>query len=145
MKKVILAVALLAMSSTVVMANHHVATEDFEEYKVEQSQTDTVQNLYSAHLGGRVDAVESQMSIFAGEVERLDGTIAINAANSSIYMAANDGLSIGVGVGGYGDSMAVSGKVAYIDDYGSAISFNIGVSDADSNPVVGLGVSHSFY
>ena len=138
--KLLLLIAVMLMPATA-MAQHHVHTSTFDDYVTEQIAVDYEQDVYSANLDNRIN---KNASIFNENIERLDGTVAINAANSSIYMTGNDGFSVGVGVGGYSKAVAISAKIGYVSDLGSTVSFNAGVSNVDKRPVVGFGFSHSF-
>ena len=139
MNKLLLIIAMLLPS--IAMANHHVNTSTFNDYVSNQSVIDSQQDVYASSMN---ESINQNASIFDDSFDRLEGAVAINAANSSIYMAAKDGLALGVGVGGYGDAVAISAKLGSVSKSGSAVSFNAGVSDVDKRPVIGLGVSHSF-
>ena len=141
-KSLILAFVMLAVPS-MAMANHHVETSVFEASLQAQAENDARQDLYSNHINSKVDAVQYQVQDIYGQLDRLDGAIAVNMANSSIVSTGQNGVSFGVGVGSYNSKNAVSSKLTYIE---TGFSFNVsaGISDNDNEPVYGAGMNYTF-
>ena len=140
-------IALLLLAPSLATAQHW---DDFLASQVEldaaieaQSQNDARQDLYSDHIYSEVKKVKYQVQDIYGQLDRLDGAIAVNMANSSIVSTGQNGVSFGIGVGSYNSKNAVSSKLTYIE---TGFSFNVsaGISDNDSTPVYGAGLNYTF-